>query len=45
MTPIIETQDAPAPAALDCRPVYRWTKDSRIVPGCGDSRAPAQSAS
>lgn len=38
MTPTIETQDAPAPeAAKDCRPVYRWTKDSRIVPGCGES--------
>lgn len=44
MTPTIETQDAPAPAAAqDCLPVYRWTKDSRIVPGCGETgrRAPA----
>lgn len=24
---------APAPAA-DCDPVYRWTKDSRIVRDC-----------
>lgn len=39
MTPTIETQDAPA-AAPDCLPIFRWTKDSRIVPGCepGGSR-------